>query len=55
MVGKILFKHCGKNINIERGARFGNGKRVTIGNNSGMTNLIDSDREYPTNDHKAAQ
>lgn len=36
MVCKPLFDHCGRNVNIERGARFGTGKGVSIGDNSGL-------------------
>ncbi|MDY6255606.1 MAG: acyltransferase [Bacteroidales bacterium] len=35
-VGKVLFDKCGKNINIERGADFGTGKGIKIGDNSGI-------------------
>lgn len=31
-----LFEHAGTNINIERGATFGTGSKVSIGNNSGI-------------------
>ena len=31
-----LFDYCGKNVNIERGARFGTGKGISIGDNSGL-------------------
>ncbi len=31
-----LFLYCGKNVNIERGAFFGTGIRLKIGNNSGI-------------------
>lgn len=31
-----IFKHCGKNVNIERGACFGSGRNIEIGNNSGI-------------------
>jgi maltose O-acetyltransferase len=31
-----IFKRCGTNINVAKGARFGNGKFITIGNNSGI-------------------
>jgi maltose O-acetyltransferase len=34
--GKRIFKYCGYNVNIGKGARFGNGKYVRIGNNSGI-------------------
>lgn len=33
---KILFKSCGKNVNIERKAHFGSGRNIVIGNNSGL-------------------
>jgi maltose O-acetyltransferase len=33
---KRLFDHCGKNVNVERGADFGTGKGISIGNNSGL-------------------
>lgn len=35
-MGKYLFDSCGKNINIEKGANFGTGKGIIIGNNSGL-------------------
>jgi maltose O-acetyltransferase len=28
--------YCGKNVNIERKAHFGSGKRISIGDNSGI-------------------
>lgn len=31
-----IFKSCGKNVNIGRKARFGNGHNIVIGNNSGI-------------------
>jgi len=31
-----LFASCGKNVNIERGAKFGSGKDIRIGDNSGI-------------------
>lgn len=34
--GKWIFKKSGTNINIGKGARFGNGKYIEIGNNSGI-------------------
>lgn len=34
--GGRLFDACGKNVNIERGADFGTGRGITIGNNSGL-------------------
>ena len=33
---KKIFKSCGKNVNIERGASFGNGFELEIGDNSGI-------------------
>jgi maltose O-acetyltransferase len=36
VVGKYAFDFCGKNINIERGANFGTGKGIRIGDNSGI-------------------
>lgn len=33
---KHIFLYCGKNVNIERGASFGSGFRLKIGNNSGI-------------------
>jgi maltose O-acetyltransferase len=33
---KHIFLYCGKNVNIERGANFGTGFRLKIGNNSGL-------------------
>ena len=33
---KRIFKYCGKNVNIERGASFGKGFGVEIGDNSGL-------------------
>ena len=35
-VGKILFDHCGSHVNIEKGADFGTGKGIAIGNYSGI-------------------
>lgn len=35
-IAKSLFNHCGKNVNIEKGADFGTGKNISIGNNSGI-------------------
>lgn len=34
--GFVLFKKCGNNINIERGAHFGKGSNLEIGDNSGI-------------------
>lgn len=31
-----IFKKCGANVNIERGAFFGNGSKVVVGDNSGI-------------------
>ena len=36
LCARNLFKECGKNINIERGAYFGSGRFIEIGNNSGI-------------------
>ena len=33
---KQIFQSCGKNVNIERGASFGNGFDLEIGDNSGL-------------------
>ena len=33
---KHIFKHCGENVNVERGAKFGTGIHICIGNNSGL-------------------
>ncbi|MDQ0595114.1 maltose O-acetyltransferase [Chryseobacterium ginsenosidimutans] len=33
---KNIFKECGKNVNIEKGADFGSGFEVIIGDNSGI-------------------
>ncbi|WP_367392684.1 DapH/DapD/GlmU-related protein [Lewinella sp. LCG006] len=33
---KRMFSYCGTNVNIGKGARFGNGKYIRIGNNSGI-------------------
>jgi maltose O-acetyltransferase len=33
---KNIFKHCGKNVNIDRNANFGSGVNICIGNNSGL-------------------
>lgn len=33
---KHIFKKCGKNVNIERLAHFGNGSEIEIGDNSGL-------------------
>lgn len=34
--GRFIFDSCGKNINIEKGAYFGSGKGIEIGDNSGI-------------------
>lgn len=31
-----IFKKCGKNVNVERGANFGSGRDIEIGDNSGI-------------------
>lgn len=31
-----IFKFCGTNVNVSKGARFGNGKDIVIGNNSSI-------------------
>ena len=33
---KHLFEFCGKNVNVEKGASFGHGFRIRIGDNSGL-------------------
>jgi maltose O-acetyltransferase len=33
---KRIFKYCGTNVNIGKGARFGNGRYIQIGSNSGI-------------------
>ena len=33
---KRIFKKCGSNVNISKGARFGNGRFIEIGNNSSI-------------------
>ncbi|MFW9873827.1 MAG: acyltransferase [Candidatus Thorarchaeota archaeon] len=33
---KNLFKKCGENVNIEKGAYFGDGRNICIGDNSGL-------------------
>ena len=35
-VGKHLFDSCGVNVNIEKGANFGFGRGISLGNNSGL-------------------
>lgn len=35
-IASPLFRRCGANVNIERGASFGSGRLVEIGNNSGL-------------------
>lgn len=36
MCAKSCFDKCGKNVNIEKGADFGNGNGIEIGDNSGI-------------------
>ena len=36
MLCKNIFKRCGKHVNIEKGARFGNGRLIEIGDYSGL-------------------
>lgn len=36
LICKNIFKKCGSNVNVERGAWFGTGKNVIIGDNSGI-------------------
>ncbi|KKH16919.1 acyltransferase [Methanosarcina mazei] len=31
-----LFRQCGENVNVEKGASFGSGRGIMIGNNSGL-------------------
>ncbi len=33
---KNIFEYCGENVNIQRLAFFGSGKKISIGNNSGL-------------------
>ena len=33
---KRIFEYCGNNVNIEKGAHFGSGDKIRIGNNSGL-------------------
>lgn len=33
---KRIFKYCGENVNVERGACFGSGRLVELGDNSGL-------------------
>ena len=33
---KNIFEYCGENVNIERGANFGRGDKIRIGDNSGL-------------------
>ncbi|WP_303014628.1 DapH/DapD/GlmU-related protein [uncultured Bacteroides sp.] len=35
-VGRGILEKCGKNVNIEKGANFGTGGGISIGNNSGL-------------------
>lgn len=36
MLCRHIFAECGKNVNVERMAYFGNGREIKIGNNSGI-------------------
>ena len=36
MLCKNIFLKCGKDVNIEKGAKFGKGDKIQIGNNSGI-------------------
>lgn len=36
MLCRRIFKSCGRNVNIERGACFGSGRLVELGDNSGL-------------------
>ena len=36
LIARGILEKCGKNVNIEKGANFGTGKGVSIGNNSGL-------------------
>lgn len=31
-----IFEYCGKNVNIQKGANFGGGRHIRIGDNSGL-------------------
>lgn len=43
---KIIFRSCGKDCNIEKGAYFGSGKDISLGNKSGLgTNFKMLNRE----------
>lgn len=33
---KRIFKYCGENVNVERGACFGSGRLVELGDSSGL-------------------
>lgn len=35
-VGKMIFKRCGSRVNVEKGAHFGNGFDIEIGDHSGI-------------------
>jgi maltose O-acetyltransferase len=35
-IGHLIFRSCGKNVNIERKANFGGGSHISIGDNSGI-------------------
>lgn len=45
MLCRQIFKYCGKNVNIERGACFGSGRLVELGDNSGLgiNSMVPSD------------
>ena len=36
IICRHIFKYCGVNVNIEKGARFGDGSGLEIGDNSGI-------------------
>lgn len=36
VICKQIFEYCGKNVNVERGAYFGSGFHIRIGDNSGI-------------------
>src|SRR5690606_37584631 len=36
IICKNIFEYCGENVNIERGAWFGRGHKIRIGDNSGI-------------------
>ena len=45
MLCRRIFKYCGKNVNIEKGACFGSGRLVELGDNSGLgiNSMVPSD------------